>query len=92
MLRVALSFVLCLIVTAAFGQGALDRVAVPGARAVVLFFVASDCPVSNRTFPEMKRVRESFASQGVVVRYVYPNVGRRLRGFGCISGSSMRGA
>ena len=42
-------------------------------RAVVLFFVATDCPVSNRTFPEMRRVREEFAAQGVRTWFVYPN-------------------
>ena len=42
-------------------------------RAVVLFFVASDCPISNRTLPEMKRVQAEFADQGVSFWYVYPN-------------------
>ena len=44
-----------------------------GAKAVVLFFVASDCPISNRTFPEMKRVREECEGQGVRFWFVYPN-------------------
>jgi AhpC/TSA family len=46
-----------------------------GTKAVVLFFVASDCPISNRTFPEMKRVREEFSRQGVRFWFVYPNSG-----------------
>jgi hypothetical protein len=46
----------------------------PGARALVLFFIASDCPVSNRYFPEMERLRHAFTSQGVAFYYVYPNL------------------
>jgi len=42
-------------------------------RAVVLYFVASDCPISNRTFPEMKRVRQEFSMQGVRFWFVYAN-------------------
>jgi hypothetical protein len=44
-------------------------------RAVVLYFVASDCPISNRTFPEMKRVREEFSGGGVRFWFVYANNG-----------------
>jgi hypothetical protein len=49
----------------------------PGTKAVALFFVASDCPISNRTFPEMKRVREEFAGRGVRFWFVYPNEGEK---------------
>ena len=42
-------------------------------RAVVLFFIASDCPISNRTLPEMKRVATRFATDGVQFWFVYPN-------------------
>jgi len=42
-------------------------------RAVVLYFIASDCPISNRTLPEMKRVQEEFSRQGVQFWFVYPN-------------------
>jgi hypothetical protein len=43
------------------------------AKAVVLYFVASDCPISNRTFPEMKRVQAEFQGRGVRFWFVYPN-------------------
>jgi hypothetical protein len=46
-------------------------------KAVVLFFVASDCPISNRTFPEMKRVRERYERRGIAFWFVYPNFGER---------------
>jgi hypothetical protein len=42
-------------------------------RAVVLFFVASDCPISNRTFPEMQRLRQQFSTQHVRFWFVYAN-------------------
>lgn len=48
--------------------------AAPSAQVVVLYFVATDCPVSNRTFPEMKRVRQAFAARGIAFWYVYPNI------------------
>lgn len=51
----------------------LKTLAPPGIRAVALFFVASDCPISDRTFPEMKRLRETFSSRGVKIYFVYPN-------------------
>ena len=41
--------------------------------AVVLLFIASDCPISNRTLPEMKRVQAEFSKQGVTFWFVYPN-------------------
>lgn len=49
-----------------------------GTRAVVVYFVASDCPISNRTFPEMKRVREAFAGQAVRFWFVYANHGESV--------------
>jgi hypothetical protein len=54
--------------------------AAAGTKAVVLFFVATDCPVSNRTFPEMRRLREEFAGQRVRFWFVYPNEGETAAG------------
>ncbi len=51
----------------------LATLAPTGTRVVVLFFVASDCPISDRTFPEMKRLREQFTPRGVKFYFVYPN-------------------
>jgi AhpC/TSA family len=56
----------------------VTKLAPEGTLAVALFFVASDCPVSNRTFPEMKRIRESFSKRGVKVWFVYPNNTERV--------------
>ena len=55
----------------------VNSLAPPGTKAIVLFFVATDCPISNRTFPEMKRLREEFASHGVRFLFVYPNKGEQ---------------
>lgn len=47
-------------------------------RAVVLFFVASDCVVSDRYFPEVERLQREFAARGVRFWWVYPNAGEKL--------------
>jgi len=52
---------------------AIDRLAPPGSRAVVLFFAASDCPISNRYIPEIERLDREFAPDGIRFWWVYPN-------------------
>ena len=42
-------------------------------QAVVLFFVATDCPVSNRYAPEIHRLENEFAGKPVAFWIVYPN-------------------
>jgi hypothetical protein len=42
-------------------------------RLVVLFFVASDCPISNRYIPEMQRIHNEFSAQHVAFWWVFPN-------------------
>lgn len=51
----------------------VQRLAPPGARAVVLFFAASDCPISNRYIPEIERLDREFSPDGVHFWWVYPN-------------------
>jgi hypothetical protein len=51
----------------------ITTLADPSTRAVVLFFVASDCPISNRTFPEMQRLRLQFSGENIRFWYVYAN-------------------
>jgi len=48
----------------------LARSAAP---AIVLFFTASDCPISNRYEPEMLRLEKKYAPSGVQFWWVYPN-------------------
>lgn len=51
----------------------IEQIAPAGSRAVVLFFVASDCPISNRYIPEIERLDSEFAAEGVRFWWVYPN-------------------
>jgi len=39
----------------------------------VLIFVSTDCPVSNRYAPEIKRLYDEFTPRGIHFRLVYPN-------------------
>jgi peroxiredoxin len=38
-----------------------------GKKAVLLFFVTTDCPVANSYVPEMNRIHDAYASRGVLV-------------------------
>lgn len=44
----------------------------PGTRAIVFIFTSTDCPISNRFAPEIRRIAEAFGPKGVVFRIVYP--------------------
>ncbi len=46
---------------------------VPGVKAVVFLFTATDCPISNRYAPEVQRLYREFAAKGVRFWLVYPN-------------------
>jgi peroxiredoxin len=47
-----------------------------GAKAVVLFFVSIDCPISNGYIPEMQRINEAYSKRGVRFYGVQPDAGR----------------
>jgi thiol-disulfide isomerase/thioredoxin len=51
----------------------IRQLAKPGTRVLVLFFAASDCPISNRYVPEMNRLAQEFAAKSVQIAWVYPN-------------------
>jgi hypothetical protein len=51
----------------------IRQLAAPGVRVAVLFFAASDCPISNRYVPEITRLTQQFGGQGVHFWWVYPN-------------------
>jgi AhpC/TSA family len=53
----------------------VEELAPAGSQAVVLFFTASDCPISNRYVPEIQRLAQEFGPRGVRVWFVYPNPG-----------------
>ena len=44
-----------------------------GVRAAVFVFVSVDCPISNRYAPEVRRLHDTFGTQGVKLTLVYPN-------------------
>src|SRR4029077_7868371 len=52
----------------------LDALQAPaGEKAIVLIFTSTDCPISNRYAPELRRIAEAFRSKGVAFRLVYPS-------------------
>ena len=52
-----------------------DLLSPHGEKAVVLLFVRSDCPVSNRYAPELERLYKNYSPQGVDFTLVYPEAG-----------------
>lgn len=51
----------------------VDPFASAQARAVVFLFIRTDCPISNRYAPEVRRLHQKFAARGVAFRLVYPD-------------------
>src|SRR5258707_13765310 len=45
----------------------------PPAKAIVLLFVSTECPYSNRSAPEIQRVVAEFEPKGVRFWLIYPN-------------------
>ena len=43
------------------------------AKGLVLIFISTDCPVSNRYAPEIQRLSQEFGPKGLEFRLVYPN-------------------
>jgi hypothetical protein len=56
------------------------KLAASGTKAVVLIFIATDCPISNRYVPEIERLRKEFAGKPVAVWLVYPNATETSQG------------
>ena len=53
---------------------AVDPLAMPkDVKAIVFLFTSTDCPISNRYAPEVKRLASAFVPQGVLFRLVYPD-------------------
>ncbi len=94
-MRRALRFVVCVALVAAssglvlaeqatYGSDLRNRpihhLASPQDEAVVLFFVATDCPISNRYAPEIQRLKKQFAGEPVAFWLVYPNATETVEG------------
>jgi len=58
----------------------VTRLATSSAQAVVLFFIATDCPISNRYAPEIDRLEKEFAGRPVAFWLVYPNATETTEG------------
>ena len=52
----------------------VQQLASSDTRVVVLFFAASDCPVSNRYAPEITQLQRKFNSRQVTFWWVFPNL------------------
>lgn len=62
------------ILVQALSGAPVDALQAPaGTKAIVFLFTSTECPISNRYAPEVRRIAESFASKGVVFRLVYPS-------------------
>jgi hypothetical protein len=48
-------------------------VTAPGIKATVFVFTSTECPISNRYAPELRRIVASFGPRAVAFRLVYPD-------------------
>ena len=55
--------------------GQLSAVPLGREKALVLIFVRSDCPISNRYAPELQRLYQEYSPRGVEFRLIYPESG-----------------
>jgi peroxiredoxin len=53
----------------------VEPLRVKDAKAIVFIFIRTDCPVSNRYAPEVRRLQNKFAKSGVMFWLVYPDPG-----------------
>jgi hypothetical protein len=57
-----------------------DLLSSHGEKAIVLLFVRSDCPISNRYAPELQRLYNLYSTKGVDFHLVYPEPGLTAAG------------
>jgi redoxin len=76
----AFAFLLGSILTAAdvrlpdLDDRAVDPFKAPaGTKALAFIFVSVECPISNRYAPEVRRLHDKYAAQGIEFSLVYPN-------------------
>ncbi len=46
-----------------------------GEKALVLLFIRTDCPISNRYAPDLQQLYEQYSSKGIDFRLIYPEPG-----------------
>lgn len=59
----------------AAGNADVDKLFRPPGKAGVLFFISSDCPISNSYAPEIQRLCADFGTKGINCSLVYEDVG-----------------
>jgi thiol-disulfide isomerase/thioredoxin len=59
----------------AAGNADVDKLFRPPGKASVLFFISSDCPISNSYAPEIQRLCQDFGTKGINCSLVYEDVG-----------------
>ena len=69
-----MQLLLLAVLVQALSGAPVDALQAPdGTKAVVFIFTSTDCPISNRYAPEVRRIADAFGSKGVVFRLVYPS-------------------
>jgi hypothetical protein len=69
-----ISLPLLAVLVQALSGAPMDALQAPaGTKAIVFLFTSTDCPISNRYAPEVRRIAEAFGPKGVVFRLVYPS-------------------
>ncbi len=64
---------LAILLAAAACAAAEDNPFASAARARILIFVRTDCPITNRYAPELQRLAQEFSSRGAEFWLVYPD-------------------
>ena len=57
----------------------VDPLDQPGARAIVVIFTRTDCPIANRYAPEIQRLHRAFGPKQVAFRLVYLDAGEPVQ-------------
>ncbi len=57
----------------------VDPLDQPGARAIVVIFTRTDCPIANRYAPEIQRLHRAFGPKRVAFRLVYLDAGEPVQ-------------
>jgi hypothetical protein len=65
----------CAGVAWAAGTADLEKLFRPAGKASILFFISSDCPISNSYAPEIQRLCGDYTTKGVGCSLVYEDVG-----------------
>jgi hypothetical protein len=72
--RIVLVLPLLAVLVQSLTGTAVDALQAPaGTKAIVFLFTSTDCPISNRYAPDVRRLAEEFGPKGVVFKLVYPN-------------------